>query len=100
MPSINDHLPTFTNALNDGSSIACSKNGEWYYEKWYQRLIRWLFRQNDARLALIGEVFGKCLDNLERKPVRLEASHKQDFNDYFLAGEAVRKALSQSNSVR
>lgn len=103
MPHIQNNLDRFTLVLDANIPIVCNKFGEWHYESFWKKTVRWLTGTHDHRLADIGKAFCNALDKLEKQPVVFGTSlktiedQKKIGQEYFIAAKAVEMLLNKSD---
>lgn len=106
MPSINNHLAGFTNALNQNQRVVCSKEGEWKVETLKKYSVKRIFASENDRIVGVGEQFNSCLDQLENIPVKFNAgsgtlqTQKETYDRYLGAAKAVRTILGKCGSKK
>lgn len=97
MLTIKENLNEFTRAIAANASIACNARGEWHYECWLMRLVRWIFCLENRRLANVAQAFNSFLDQQEAVPVlftpQSTAFQIQTIKTQMAAAQALEKAL-------
>lgn len=74
--TIRSNLVDFTAAVKRGESINCTSKGEWYYENWFIRVVRYIFGLENRRLANVAYIFSRFLDEQESHPVKFSAGRR------------------------
>ena len=114
MARIDASMKEFSRALKE-TTIVCNSKGKWYRSSSVMRVVRRLLGLEGVRLARVGQAFNRCLDELEKIPVRFNASgalspnQNVKFEDYLdtakvleevLEGSRFRRAIKELNRLR
>jgi len=96
MPKINDSLRDFSQALTDGQQVNVTKDGQWYVEGWFMRVVRWLFDLHGPRIRNIIQAVEKIFTEAESRPLDLNGDMTK-FDTIIKVGKAARSALKRVN---
>lgn len=73
MPSIETSYSQLAHALKDKQSLSIDRKGEWHFNGWFTRFVRWLFDLQDSHLKKISSVVSGLLDRMEPSPLFFNA---------------------------
>lgn len=103
--TIDSSIKDFFQAVNEDKAVACDSKGHWYVEGIFMRIVRWIFRLDDRRIANVALAFNNCLDKLEKIPVNFnananagKASEKVDFESYVLCAKVLQDKMKECRS--
>ena len=95
MFNIDHNLHAFIYAVRQKKALTCTSEGLWNLESCFVSWIRHLFGFTEHREATLVRGFRKCLERLEKVPVRFMQNRVQvapqvvDYQSYISAGEAL-----------
>ncbi|MFQ5729765.1 MAG: hypothetical protein ACE5GN_05335, partial [Waddliaceae bacterium] len=95
MFTIDHNLQAFIYAVRQNKALTCTSEGLWNLESRFVSKIRCLFGLEERRETLLVRGFRKCLERLEKVPVRFMQNREQPaaqvvgYQSYLVAGEAL-----------
>ena len=93
LPTLDRNLPMFVNAVKQGESVYCRRDGRFFTEGSFVRNIRQIFKLENFRLIRVAQVFCDYLDRLERQPVRFDGPSSRQQRIFDLGISAGRYLL-------